>query len=35
MEQKLVEEEERRKKILDKRRIQKIKQKNLTKIIEQ
>jgi hypothetical protein len=31
----LIEEEDRKKKLLDKKRIQKIKQKNLPKIIEQ
>jgi hypothetical protein len=31
----LVEEDERKKKMLDKKRIQKIKQKNLAKIVEQ
>lgn len=35
MEQKLVEEDERKKKLLDKKRLQKIKQKNLPKVIEQ
>lgn len=34
MEQKLQLEEERKKKLLDKKRIQKIKQKSLPKIIE-
>ena len=35
MEQKLIEEEDRKKKMLDKKRLQKIKQKNLPKLIEQ
>lgn len=35
IEKKLVEEDERKKKMLDKKRIQKIKQKNLSKIVEQ
>ena len=35
MEQKLQEEDERKKKLLDKKRIQKIKHKNLPKAIEQ
>jgi hypothetical protein len=34
MESKLIEEEERKKKILDKKRLQKIRQKNIPKIIE-
>jgi hypothetical protein len=34
MEQKLIEEEDRKKKLLDKKRLQKIKQKNLPKLIE-
>lgn len=35
MEQKLAEEDDQRKKLLDKKRLQKIKQKNLPKVIEQ
>jgi len=35
MEQKLAAEDDRRKKLLDKKRLQKIKQKNLPKLIEQ
>ena len=35
MEQKLAEEDDKRKKLLDKKRLQKIKQKNLPKLIEQ